>query len=339
MKWLVLPDAQDFRKHKHRLAPNHAWTPKEVAMPASQQTRLETVQLQQAIARQILHRTRGRIHRLEVEVIGERVIVRGCSSSYYVKQLALEGVLDLVGSDGNTPIELDIHVAASPARSMMIGCAQLLLFAILLRFGAVSADEPTDVTTKFRFASQQRALFDRLKIEEAWAVTKGDPKVLVGVVDNGFDFFHPDLKGQLIPGFYYPGGYHTEFYEGIAHGTLVSSLIVAKGDGAGGMVGLAPHCRVLTASQGMIEHTLLKIQQKFFQEHPDATYADFQKEFMANVAEISKFGQQWVHYQVSNAADAIHYLVDHGVRVINFSGGLTPGKSSRRPLCTPPPRE
>ena len=47
----------------------------------------------------------------------------------------------------------------------------------------------------------QRALFDRINIAEAWKVTKGDPQVLIGVIDNEFDFFKPDLKVQLIQGY------------------------------------------------------------------------------------------------------------------------------------------
>jgi subtilisin family serine protease len=175
--------------------------------------------------------------------------------------------------------------------------------------------------------AKQQALFDRLNVAEAWRITKGDPKVQVGVIDNGFDFFHPDLKGQLIPGFYYPDGYHTEFYENVAHGTLVSSIIVARDNNPTGMVGLAPRCRVLTASQGMIEHTPAKIQTKFFQEHPKATVADLQMEMMKHPLTLMQFGKDWAHYQVDGAADAIRYLVDHGVRVVNISGGL------KRSLC------
>jgi subtilisin family serine protease len=172
------------------------------------------------------------------------------------------------------------------------------------------------------FGTKQQALFDRLNVAQAWQITKGDPKVVVGVIDNGFDFFHPDLKGQLIPGFYYPDGYHTEFYENVAHGTLVASLIVARENNPAGMVGLAPRCRVLTASQGMIEHTPAKLQTRFFQEHPQATFADLQKEMLKHPLTLMQFGRDWIHYQVDGAADAIRYLVDHGVRVINFSGGL-----------------
>jgi subtilisin family serine protease len=170
--------------------------------------------------------------------------------------------------------------------------------------------------------AKQQALFERINVAEAWKITRGRPEVLVGVIDSGFDFFHPELKGQLIPGLYYPGGYHTEFYENVAHGTLVSSIIVAGDDPPTGMVGLAPRCRVLTASQGMIEHTLLRLQSKFFREHPEATLADLQKEMLKQPATLKKFGEDWVHYQVDGAAVAVRYLVDHGVKVINISGGL-----------------
>jgi subtilisin family serine protease len=170
--------------------------------------------------------------------------------------------------------------------------------------------------------ARQQALFERLHVAEAWKVTRGDPKVLVGVLDNGFDFFHPDLKGQLLPGYHYPGGYHTEFFENLAHGTMVASLIVARGDKGAGMSGLAPRCKVLTSSQGMIEHTLSKRQQQFFRDNPKASLADFQKEMLKHLGKLTKFGTDWTTYQHANAADAVRYLVDHGVRVINISGGL-----------------
>src|SRR5947209_20419792 len=108
--------------------------------------------------------------------------------------------------------------------TLLILCAALLVPALAQpqekgdSRNTKPADKPESLIAK------QQALFDRINVAEAWKITKGDPKVLVGVIDNGFDFFHPDLKGQLIPGFYYPDGYHTELYENVAHGTLVASL-------------------------------------------------------------------------------------------------------------------
>jgi subtilisin family serine protease len=207
----------------------------------------------------------------------------------------------------------------------LVRTAALALAAMVLPVAwAGAADKPSPGAPA---AGKQQALFDKLNVAEAWKVTRGDPNVVVGVIDNGFDFFHPDLKGQLAPGCYYPGGYHTEFYENVAHGTMVASLIVARDDKESGMVGLAPHCKALTASQGMLEHTLLKMQQKFFRDNPQATLADFQKEMAKHADELKKFGTAWTAYQVGNAADAVRYLVDHGARVINVSGGL------KRSLC------
>ena len=47
-------------------------------------------------------------------------------------------------------------------------------------------------------AAQQQPLFGRMNLEEAWRITKGDVKVVGAVIDYGIDFFHPDLKRQLI---------------------------------------------------------------------------------------------------------------------------------------------
>jgi hypothetical protein len=71
--------------------------------------------LEQAIKCQIMKRTGGRIQMLEVEVIGDRVVLRGCSPSYYLKQLVLQGVLDVLGSAGAMRLEVNVAVAGGPS--------------------------------------------------------------------------------------------------------------------------------------------------------------------------------------------------------------------------------
>jgi hypothetical protein len=70
--------------------------------------------LERAIERQIRQRTWGRIQGLEVRVSHDLLIVRGRAPSYYVEQLALQGVLDLVGSAGAMRIQLDVEVGGPP---------------------------------------------------------------------------------------------------------------------------------------------------------------------------------------------------------------------------------
>lgn len=200
---------------------------------------------------------------------------------------------------------------------------QLAALATVFAVSAVAAQPPTDQQLR----EAQDALFERLGVAEAWKTTKGDQTVLIGVIDSGFDYFHPDLRGQIQPGYYYAGGYHNDTYENLAHGTLVSSLIVARDDDRG-MCGLAPQCRVVTASQGTLEHKLLILQAEFFRKNPDATLADFQQEIARHADELKAFGENWSRYQVTGAAEAVRYLTDRGVTVINISGGLS------RKLCS-----
>ena len=68
--------------------------------------------LGRAIERQVMQRTWGRIQALDVKVSHDLVIVRGRAPSYYVKQLALQGVLDVTEPAGETRIELNIQVAS-----------------------------------------------------------------------------------------------------------------------------------------------------------------------------------------------------------------------------------
>jgi hypothetical protein len=71
--------------------------------------------LERAIQRQIARRTWGRMQALDVEVTDSLVVVRGRAPSCYFKQLALQGVLDLIESTGPKRIELNIHVVEGPA--------------------------------------------------------------------------------------------------------------------------------------------------------------------------------------------------------------------------------
>ena len=72
--------------------------------------------LERAIERQIMQRTWGQIRALEVKVSHDLVIVRGRAPSYYVEQLALQEVLDLIESASTMRIELNIQVASPRTR-------------------------------------------------------------------------------------------------------------------------------------------------------------------------------------------------------------------------------
>ncbi len=112
--------------------------------------------------------------------------------------------------------------------------------------------------TRPNFAVQQKLYFSLMKVEQAWKVTRGGPGCKIGVIDSGFDFFHPALRANLKPGWFAPGFFHTDFFSMDAHGTEVASIIAARENpGHDGIWGEAPDCMLLTASMGFPMQRLL----------------------------------------------------------------------------------
>jgi hypothetical protein len=72
--------------------------------------------MKKRIMQQIVRRTNARIKSLEVEITEDLVTIRGCAPCYYVKQLALQGVFDVLGPSHTTQVELNVHVS-EPATS------------------------------------------------------------------------------------------------------------------------------------------------------------------------------------------------------------------------------
>jgi hypothetical protein len=77
-------------------------------------TRLWSVLWQESIKRRIVERTGGRIQSLRVETVGGRVVINGSAASFYLKQLALRGVRDVVGSAAMNEIDFNLQVSDSP---------------------------------------------------------------------------------------------------------------------------------------------------------------------------------------------------------------------------------
>jgi len=200
-----------------------------------------------------------------------------------------------------------------------------LFVSILVLPPAIAADSPS-------FADRQQPILHLMQVEEGWKITRGGAGCTVGVIDSGFDFFHPAFDGSLQPGWFAPGFYHTDFYSMDAHGTLVASLIAARRkEGHDGMWGLAPGCKVLGAAQGMPVQEMARWQNRFWAANPKATPDDMQTAMRDHLPELTAWGDRWLEYVFGTMADAIRYLADQGVRVINLSEYAGTGGSSASP--------
>lgn len=103
--------------------------------------------------------------------------------------------------------------------------------------------------------------FPLINLPAAWRITTGSPEVIVAVVDSGILRNHPDLAGQLVPGYDFisdperagdgdgidpdPEDIGTGELSGNFHGTHVTGTIAAVGNNRIGVAGAAWGVRVM----------------------------------------------------------------------------------------------
>jgi hypothetical protein len=63
-----------------------------------------------ALEREIVQRTLGRVRSLQVERKDNRIIIRGFTSSYFIKQMTIQAALDVLGDAIGRKLELDVQL-------------------------------------------------------------------------------------------------------------------------------------------------------------------------------------------------------------------------------------
>lgn len=87
---------------------------------------------------------------------------------------------------------------------------------------------------------------------EAWDVTRGDPSIVVAIVDTGVELAHPDLVPNLVPGTDVldddTNPQAQDFLFGLFtenHGTSTAGIACGRGDNGIGISGAAQLCRIM----------------------------------------------------------------------------------------------
>jgi subtilisin family serine protease len=142
--------------------------------------------------------------------------------------------------------------------------------------------------------------FEKMRVLEAWSITKGNPDCLIGVIEMGIKLDHPDLQRNLLDGYVSRGMEHPNTRFHLTHGTAITGLIAAEADNGIGIAGLAPNCRVIPAQVGT--QTLLRSKR------------------------TRESARKWNRLVGEKFAEAICYLVDRDCKVINcsFTAATTP---------------
>ena len=84
--------------------------------------------------------------------------------------------------------------------------------------------------------------FDAVGADQALNLAKGDPSILVGVVDSGISAV-PDLAGKVAETFW-DSSVTKSGIDALGHGTFVASIIAARNDDGFGLAGFCGACRL-----------------------------------------------------------------------------------------------
>jgi subtilisin family serine protease len=160
-------------------------------------------------------------------------------------------VLRVTGATGKNPLKTANEIFE---REEVLSCQPQVLIELIRHQPALF---PAQWYLSADLITHQDLLPDAdVQAPEAWEITTGDPKIVVAVIDDGFDLEHPALRNVRLH--QEPKDYQGEdddpnsedlfvggFNEGDFHGTPVASIAVGSHDSRSAMRGLAPNCTFL----------------------------------------------------------------------------------------------
>jgi len=170
-----------------------------------------------------------------------------------------------------------------------------------------------------------------LGVESAWAMTRGDPRLVVAVIDTGVDCQHEDLVGACwvntgeIPGNGVDDD-HNGYVDDVGgwnfttdtpdvrdvhyHGTHVAGIIAARINNGKGIAGIAGNVTIMPLA--------------IFQPQGVGTYYDLIRALLYatdNGARVINLSLGATSYSLGEAA-AVRYAVKHGVVVVAAAGNM-----------------
>jgi subtilisin family serine protease len=182
---------------------------------------------------------------LDGEYASDRVVVRyevpaAADAQAREDGLSVVGSLDtpgepvVVDTNGQSVEAVIAELAADPA----VAWAEPDYVVELADEGSTTAVAVNDPQ------SGQQYSLDRMRVRDAWGLTKGSTSGVVAVLDTGVYAAHPDLGGRLLPGYNFVSG-NTNTADNNGHGTWVAGIIAATPNNGVDVAGISWNDKIL----------------------------------------------------------------------------------------------
>jgi serine protease len=165
------------------------------------------------------------------------------------------------GINGNAGTSANVPAALQAKLDTLLAAKQLAKRSDVVEAGLNYRYYPTAVPNDAHYGFQWH--YPSINLPQAWDITTGDPSVIVAVIDTGVLLDHPDLQGQLVPGYDFiasnsnsgdgepgidanpddpgdGGGQPSSF-----HGTHVAGTIAAASNNNNGVAGIAWGAKIM----------------------------------------------------------------------------------------------
>lgn len=144
-----------------------------------------------------------------------------------------------------------------------------------------TSDQPNDPAFKIENESWYQR---EVKALDAWNISRGNPNLVIAIIDDGFDLSHLEFKGKIYKPWNVPE-YSKNVNTGrkLFHGTHVAGIAMGLADNSFGGAGIAPNCRFMPVQVGDQNGTM----------------------------------------STTSVVDGVLYAINHGANVINMSLGMT----------------